>query len=132
MKRTIGVLLAASALFLAGCSDSSEPVQETSAEVTSTDSSEPEFAKVGDTIAVHCFGAECQGEFEVEEILLGVECKQQMVEEDIPEDMQLVQISGILTATEKFADDQGVELGVTPENIEVWDSQSFRDRKVEV
>lgn len=125
MKRAITAVLTASALFLAGCSDSSDTAPETSVQETTTDA-QPEFAQVGDTVPVDCVGSECAGEFKVEEIQLGQECKVPLVAEEIPDDMQLVQISGILTATKQITDDQGGEIGVAPNIIEVWDSENFK------
>lgn len=125
MKRAITAVLTASALFLAGCSDSSDTAPETSVQKTTTDA-QPEFAQVGDTVPVDCVGSECAGEFKVEEIQLGQECKVPLVAEEIPDDMQLVQISGILTATKQITDDQGGEIGVAPNIIEVWDSENFK------
>lgn len=125
MKRAITAVLTASALFLAGCSDSSDTAPETSVQETTTDA-KSEFAQVGDTVPVDCVGSECAGEFKVEEIQLGQECKVPLVAEEIPDDMQLVQISGILTATKQITDDQGGEIGVAPNNIEVWDSENFK------
>lgn len=125
MKRAITAVLTASALFLAGCSDSSDTAPETSVQETTTDT-QPEFAQVGDTVPVDCVGSECAGEFKVEEIQLGQECKVPLVAEEIPDDMQLVQISGILTATKKITDDQGGEIGVAPNLPEVWDSENFK------
>ncbi len=109
MKRVITAVLTASALFLAGCSDSSDTAPETSMQET-TSEAQLEFAKVGDTVPVDCVGSDCAGELKVEEILLGQECKVQLVPEEIPDGMQLVQISGILTATKKVTDDQGGEI----------------------
>lgn len=115
------------ALLLAECSNSAVTADFASeTQETSTESQQPEFAKVGDTVPVDCVGSKCFGEFKVEEILLGQECKAPLVAEEIPKDMQLVQVSGILTATDKVTDDQGGEIGVTPDPVEAWDAENFK------
>lgn len=126
-RRAISAVLAVGALLLAGCSDSAETADTASeTQATSSESQQPEFAKVGDTVPVDCVGSKCFGEFKVEEILLGQECKAPLIAEEIPEGMQLVQVSGILTATDEVTDDQGGEIGVTPNPVEAWDAENFK------
>ena len=127
MKRTIGAVLATGALLLAGCSNTAENTAEPTPETeTTTTVAEKEFGAVGDTIPVDCQGNKCAGELKVEEIALDEECKVLLVAEEIPEELQLVQISGVLTATEKILDSSGAELGVRPEAPEAWDSDQFK------
>lgn len=127
VKRTIGAVLATGALLLAGCSETAEhtaePTPETEMTTTVTDK---EFRTVGDTIPVDCQGNNCAGELEVEQIVLHEACKVQLVAEEIPEELQLVQISGVLTATEEILDSSGAEIGVRPEMPEAWDSDQFK------
>ena len=126
MKRVFGAVLAASVL-LAGCSTSSEDVEEpTSEPPTQTTEAETKFAQVGDTIPVDCQGNNCAGELEVEEIQLGGGCKTLLVDEPTPEGMQLVQISGVLTAVEAIKDGTGAEIGVSQEVPEAWDAEQFK------
>ena len=73
-----------------------------------------------------CAGNECLGELKVEKIQLGGECEVPLFAEDAPEGMQLVQISGVLTATKEVTDDTGAELGVVPETPVTWDSEGFK------
>lgn len=126
MKRVFGAVLAASVL-LAGCSTSSEddgaPASE---QPTQTTEAEKTLAQVGDTIPVDCQGNRCAGELEIEEIQLGGDCKTRLFDEAIPEGMQLVQITGVLTATEEIKDGTGAEIGVRQEVPEAWDSQQFK------
>ena len=126
MKRVFGAVLAASVL-LTGCSTSSEEAGEpASGQPTQTTEAEKKFARVGDTIPVDCQGNRCAGELKVKEIQLGGDCKTRLVGEAIPEGMQLVQIAGVLTATEEIKDGTGAETGVRQEVPEVWDSQQFK------
>lgn len=126
MKRIFGAVLATSVL-LAGCSTSSEDEgKPTSEEPTQTTEAEKKFAQVGDTIPVDCQGNNCAGELEVEEIQLGGDCKTRLVDEAIPEGMQLVQISGVLTAVEEIKDGTGAEIGVRQEVPEAWDAEQFK------
>lgn len=125
MKRTISAGLIAGALLLGGCADSTDNVAEP-AEETTTEATKPEFANVGDTIPVDCVGGDCRGELKVEEIQLGGECKVPLITEEIADDMQLVQISGIVSATKEVKDDKGVEIGVIPEELVAWDSEGFK------
>lgn len=126
MKRVFGAILSASVL-LAGCSTSSEDVEEpTSEQPTHTTEAEKKFAQVGDTIPVDCQGNNCAGELEVEEIQLGGDCKTRLVDEAIPEGMQLVQISGVLAAVEEIKDGTGAEIGVRQEVPEAWDAEQFK------
>lgn len=126
MKRIIGATFASCILFLAGCSDTTEHAEETATQETSSEKAEPEFAQIGDTIPVDCAGNECSGELKVEKIQLGGECEVPLIAEDAPEGMQLVQISGVLTATKEVTDDTGAELGALPETPVAWDSEDFK------
>lgn len=130
MKRIVTAVLAAGTLTLAGCSGTGESGSETADESTTRTStsteSETSLAKVGDTIPVNCTGSSCAGEVEVEEIAFGGECEIQLVAEEIPEGMQLVQLKGILTAVEKVTDSGGAEIGVFPEIPVAWDSEKFK------
>lgn len=126
MKRIIGVTLASCVLLLAGCSDSTDHAEETVTPKTTTEEAKPEFAQIGDTIPVDCAGNECSGELKVEKIQLGGECEVPLLAEDTPEGMQLVQISGVLTATKEVTDDTGAEIGVFPETPVAWDSEEFK------
>ena len=49
-----------------------------------------------------------------------------LVDEAIPEGMQLVQISGVITAVEEIKDETGAEIGASQENPVVWDSEQFK------
>lgn len=126
MKRGIGAALIAGALFLAGCSDSSDSEETNPTQPTTSEVAETEFAQVGDTIPVDCVGGECRGELKVEEIQLGGECTVPLMAEEISGDMQLVQISGIVSATTEVKDDKGAEVGVFPEGPVTWDSEGFK------
>lgn len=130
MKRIATAVLAADALTLAGCSGTGESGTESAVESTTqtstTTESETNLAKVGDTIPVNCTGSSCTGEVKVEEIAFGGECEIQLVAEEIPEGMQLVQLKGILTAVEKVTDSGGAEIGVVPETPVAWDSEKFK------
>lgn len=126
MKRGVGAALAAGALFLAGCSNSSNLEEAETAQVTTTEVAEAEFAQVGDTILVDCIGNECSGEFKVEKIQLGGECEVPLLSEEAPDGMQVVQISGVLTATKEVTDNQGTEIGVFLEVPVAWDSEKFK------
>lgn len=125
MKRTISAVLIAGALLLGGCADSTDDMSEPTTEST-TEAAKTEYANVGDTIPVDCVGGECRGELKVEEIQLGGECKVPLMAEEISGDMQLLQISGIVSATAEVKDDKGVELGVFPEDPVAWDSEGFK------
>ena len=126
MKRIFGAVLVASVL-LAGCSTSSKDEgTPTSEQPTQTTEAETKFVQVGDTIPVDCQGNNCAGELEVEEIQLGGDCKTRLVDEAIPEGMQLVQISGVLTAVEEIKDETGAEIGASQENPVVWNSEQFK------
>lgn len=94
--------------------------------MAATSDSAKEFAAVGDLIPVDCVGNNCAGELKVEDILLGGACKVQLVAEEIPEGLQLVQISGVLSAPKEILDDTGAEIGARPEGPEVWDSEQFK------
>lgn len=126
MKRVVCALLVSSGLLFAGCSATAEPESDTTTTSSKTTEVEQEFAQVGDSISVDCQGARCAGELRIEEILLGTGCKATLVAEDIPDGMQLVQVSGILTAVEKVTDGGGAEIGVTPEIPVAWDSENFK------
>lgn len=127
MKRTIGVVLAVSALLLGGCSEDSATETSTSeTPTTQSTAAEQGFAKVGDTIPVGCQSGQCTGELKVEEILLGQDCKVPLLADEVPEGMQLAQLSGIVTATEKVVDTDGSEIGVRPEGPVAWDSEKFK------
>lgn len=126
MNRTIGAVLTAGVLFLAGCSGASDQPEKVNTQETTKESGKTDFAQVGDTIRVDCIGNECRGEFEVEEIQLGGECKTLFAELDIPEELQLVQISGIVSATNQVKDNEGNEIGVYPEEPVAWDSEDFK------
>lgn len=126
IKQTVTALLAAGALVLAGCSDTADNEIEPTSSPSETTEVESEFAQVGDTIPVDCIGNNCRGEVEIEEILLGGECKTQLFAEEIPDGMQLVQISGILTALEEVTDTSGAEIGVFAEAPVTWDSEKFK------
>ena len=126
MKRIISATLASCVLLLAGCSDTTDHAEETATQETTTEEAKPEFAEIGDTIPVDCAGNECLGELKVEKIQLGGECEVPLFAEDAPEGMQLVQISGVLTATKEVTDDTGAELGVVPETPVTWDSEGFK------
>lgn len=126
MKRSIMAVFAASALFVAGCANSSEQATETAPETTSATQVEAAYAEVGDTIPVDCVTGKCVGELQVEEIVLGGECKEVLVGEEVPDGMQLLQVSGILTATEKVDDGQGGEVGAFVEVPEAWDGEKFK------
>lgn len=126
MKRIIGATLASCALLLAGCSDTTDHAEETATQETTTEEAKPEFVQIGDTIPVDCAGNECSGELKVEKIQLGGECEVPLIAEDAPEGMQLVQISGVLTATKEVTDDTGAELGALPETPVAWDSEDFK------
>ncbi|MCG7296696.1 hypothetical protein MHJ86_07475 [Corynebacterium afermentans] len=48
------------------------------------------------------------------------------MDEPTPEGMQLVQISGVLTAVEEIKDETGAEIGASQENPVVWNSEQFK------
>ena len=131
MKK-IAAIVAAGVLALAGCSSESDSPEETTtaAEATTTEAGS-EFAAVGDTIPAGCQFGDCMGEFQVDEITVGGECK--IVDDflgapPIPNGMQLIQISGVQTATSD-AKKPGTDEPVTmilgwPE---VWDKDDFKN-----
>lgn len=126
MKRLLATVLVAS-LSLAGCSSPSEDeATPTSEQPIQTSEVEKKFAQVGDTIPVDCHGNSCVGELKIEEIQLGGDCKTRLVDDAIPAGMQLLQISGVLTAIEEITDGTGAEIGARQENPEVWDSENFK------
>lgn len=125
MKRTISAVLIAGALLLGGCADSTDNMSEPTTE-SATEAAKTEYANVGDTIPIDCVGGECRGELKVEEIQLGGECKAPLMAEELSGDMQLLQISGIVSATTEVKDDKGAELGVIPEGPVAWDNEGFK------
>lgn len=131
MKK-IAAIVAASVLALSGCSSESDAPEETTAAADATTSEAgSEFAAVGDTIPAGCQFGDCLGEFQVDEITVGGECK--IVDDflgapPIPNGMQLIQISGVQTATSD-AKKPGTDEPVTmilgwPE---VWDKDDFKN-----
>lgn len=126
MKLVVCALLVSSGVLVAGCSATTEPESDTTTTSNKTTEVGQEFAQVGDSVSVDCQGARCAGELRIEEILLGAGCRATLVAEDIPAGMQLVQVSGILTAVEKVTDGGGAEIGVTPEIPVAWDSENFK------
>lgn len=131
MKKITTAIAAAGLLALAGCSASEDASEApTSAETTASES-EAEFAQVGDTIEAGCLHGDCLGEFTVDEITLGEECK--IVDDflgapEIPEGQQLLQITGVQTMTSDAKDPATGEpkrMMVTWPNV--WDADNFRD-----
>lgn len=126
MKRIFGAVLVASVLLAGYSTSSKDEGTPTSAQPTQTTEAETKFVQVGDTIPVDCQGNNCAGELEVEEIQLGGDCKTRLVDEAIREGMQLVQISGVLTAVEEIKDGTGTEIGLRQEVPEAWDAEQFK------
>lgn len=131
MKRITTAIAAVGLLALGGCGASEDASEApTSAETTAAES-EDEFAQVGDTIEAGCLHGDCLGEFTVDEITLGGECK--IVDDflgapEIPEGQQLLQITGVQTMTSDAKDPATGEpkrMMVTWPNV--WDADNFRD-----
>ena len=132
MKRITTVIVATSLLALVGCGSSDDVSTEaSSSEGTTASEAEQEFATVGDTIEMDCMNGECLGEFTVEEITLGEECK--VVDEflgapEIPEGKQLLQISGVQTMTSDAKDPAtGEPLRMMATWPNVWDADDFKN-----
>lgn len=131
MKRITTAIAAVGLLALGGCGASEDASEApTSAETTASES-EADFAQVGDTIEAGCLHGDCLGEFTVDEITLGGECK--IVDDflgapEIPEGQQLLQITGVQTMTSDAKDPATGEpkrMMVTWPNV--WDADNFRD-----
>lgn len=94
-----------------------------------TTAAETEFASVGDTIPVDCVTGECLGELEVEEILLGGNCK---VSDDtfgpapIPEGKVLVQVSGVQKMV-KEPEKAGVDSSMSLMYPGVWSADDVKE-----
>lgn len=117
MNRAVVALGAACVLALAGCSSVEDGSGEAESTTVTSTTAVPEFAAVGDTVPVVCYGGECEGSLQVEEILLGGQCAAGG-EADIAEGETLVQIRGVLSAEE------GEVYLDTPV---VWDKENFKN-----
>lgn len=127
MMKRMAALATAAVLTLTGCS-SSEGESETSSPGATTEAAE-EFAAVGDTIPVSCLTGECLGELEVQEILVGGDCKvsdELFGPAPVPDGKLLVQISGVQERTRepKGSNDDGSMMLLYPD---VWDAENFKN-----
>lgn len=129
MKK-IAAIVAASVLALAGCSSESDAPEGTTAAADATTSEAgSEFAAVGDTIDVDCLSGQCLGRLEVQEILVGGDCKvsdELFGAAPVPEGKVLVQISGIqeMTTEPKNAVEDPTMMLLYPD---VWDAEEFKN-----
>lgn len=129
MKKVMAVTAAASIFVLAGCGSSNEDVDKERASATESAEATDEFAAVGDTIDVDCLSGQCLGTLEVQEILVGGNCK---VSDElfggapVPEGKVLVQISGIqeMTKEPKQNVDDPTMMLLYPD---VWDADNFKN-----